>query len=128
MKAQRHYELLLRPVVERYGELEEGTLTSIIGFSAGGPVSLCKVQGRDIYVTGELSLYPEQRLSAEGLRFELLSSGDFEEHICRKLFTALGSLSMEAALGHEHTVDAAAALELEQPCIVSLKLFSRTTI
>lgn len=121
------YSALFRELELQYGPLDAETITSIIGFSAGGPVSLAKHDSNKIFVTCELAVYPEQNLSSEALNFELLSIGDFSEDWCRSVFTALGALSMDAVLGDNHTIDISAVVEPDEPIKqVSLKLFSRT--
>lgn len=57
------------------------------------------------YVTCELSLYPQQKVSSQGERFELFTRALRSESQAQSLLTALGNLSMEATLGHRHTVD-----------------------
>ena len=125
MDAEAHYQALFQELERRHGRLDEDTVTSIVGFSAGGPVSLSKLEKKNIYVTCELSLYPQQKMSAEGLKFELLSVGAFDENTCRALFTALGNLSMDATLGNGHTIDVAGVMRSGEPSQVELKLFSR---
>lgn len=128
MGARKHYEALFQELERRHGRLDDHTLTAIVGFSAGGPVSLSKLEKKKIYVTCELSLYPEQKLSEEGLKFELLSLGAFDAGICRALFTALGDLSMHETLGHDHTIDVRDILQSEEQSQVRLKLFSNCEI
>jgi len=48
MNYKRFYEELFREVEARFGDLDEATLTAIVGFSAGGPVSLCTIVERGI--------------------------------------------------------------------------------
>jgi hypothetical protein len=75
MKPREHYQALFASLVAAYGPLDAETITGVIGFSAGGPVSLCTIETRGVIVTCELSVYPEQRTSAEGLKYEFLSLG-----------------------------------------------------
>jgi hypothetical protein len=128
MGAAKHYQALFRELERRHGRLDDETLTSIVGFSAGGPVSLSKLAKKKIYVTCELSLYPEQKESTEGFKFELLSLGAFDELTCRTLFTALGSLSMNETLGDGHTVDVSGVMPSGAPSQVRLELFSEVDI
>ena len=128
MEAAKHYQVLFGELERKHGRLDNETLTSIIGFSAGGPVSLSKLAKKKIYVTCELSLYPEQKQSTEGLKFELLSLGAFNEDTCRTLFTALGNLSMNEALGDGHTVDVSGVMPSGEPAQVRLELFSEVDI
>jgi hypothetical protein len=127
MEPKQHYHALFAALVAAYGRLDENTLTGIIGFNAGGPVSMCTIERKNIAVTCELSLNPEQQRSAEGLKFEFLSLGAFDVETTRKLFTGLGALSMDAVLGDRHTVDVSHIVETTEP-VVTLRLFSRTKI
>jgi len=128
MTPAKHYQALFEELERRHGRLDEETRTSIIGFSAGGPVSLSKLAKKEIFVTCELSLYPEQKQSTEGLKFELLSLGAFSEAACRTLFTALGNLSMNDTLGDGHTVDVSGVMPSGEPAQVRLELFSAVDI
>ena len=127
MDYQRHYAKLFEPLEREYGDLDPLTISAIIGFSAGGPVSLRERKAARLFVTCELSCYEEQRPSAEGLKFEFFSNGDFSEKQARALLTALGALSMQACLGHNHTVDASIIEDAEVER-VSLHLFSQVMI
>lgn len=113
MGAGEHYEALFRELERRHGRLDESTVSAVVGFSAGGPVSLSTIRRKNIYVTCELSLYPEQRASAEGLKFELLSHNAFDLLACRALFTAI---DVEGVMGSG------------DPPQVRLSLFSKTEI
>jgi hypothetical protein len=128
MKAASHYQALFRELESRHGRLDEETLTSVVGFSAGGPVSLSQLAKRNIYVTCELSLYPGQKPTSEGMKFELLSLGAFDKAACRTLFTALGRLSMEQTLGDGHTIDVSGVMSAGEPPLVTLKLFSQAKV
>ena len=123
--AYAHYDRLFRRVVREEGALDNETITSIIGFSAGGPVSICRVTSRNVYVTCELSLYPSQRVSAQGVRFELLSRAGLEESTTISMLTALGNFSMNVKLGDGHTVDLRAVLPKQGVGSVRLSLYSR---
>jgi hypothetical protein len=105
MDYEQHYLKLFQDLESEFGKLDVETITSIIGFSAGGPVSMCKQSAANLFVTCELSCYSEQQLSTEHLKFELFSVGNFNEQQSRDVFTALGNLSMSASLGDNHTVD-----------------------
>lgn len=61
----------------QYGAFDTETLTAVIGFSAGGPVSLFKKEEKRLYATCELAVYPEQVESSEGLKYEFFSEGRF---------------------------------------------------
>jgi hypothetical protein len=101
-----HYEALFRPVVERVGPLDPETLTSIVGFDAGGPVSMCTVGlGRaafPTFVTCELSVREDQKTGASD-PFDLLITCN-DEDFARRTLTAIGDLSLSSSLGHGHTV------------------------
>jgi hypothetical protein len=125
---KHHYDALFRDLQRKHGRLDEETVTSIVGFNGGGPVSLSKLEKKKIYVTCELSLYPEQRVSEEGLRFELLALGSFDLLVCRVLFTAMGNLSLHETLGHDHTIDVRGVLQSGGPSQVRLQLFSECEI
>jgi len=123
------YRSLFAPLQAQYGPLDAETVSAIIGFSAGGPVSLSQIAAKQVFVTCELAAYPEQQLSSEGLRFELFSAEGRSLDWCRRVLTALGNLSLEAELGDRHTIeidcdeDGPAATE-----VVELRLFSRTMV
>jgi len=123
-----HYSVLFREIERVHGDLDPETITSVIGFSAGGPVSLCQVSGKRLYVTCELSQYPEQCLSSEGLNYEFLSLDTFDEPECIKLLSALGNLSMSSELGESHTIDISGVLPSNQVTIVQLRLHSKCTV
>jgi hypothetical protein len=125
---KHHYEALFRDLQRKHGRLDDETVTSIVGFNGGGPVSLSKLEKKSIYVTCELSLYPGQRVSEEGLKFELLSLGAFDLLTCRALFTTIGNLSMQEKLGHDHTIDVRDVLQSGEPSRVRLQLFSECEI
>ena len=128
MSAKEHYTTLYAELVQRFGVLNDETISSIIGFSAGGPVSMCQIGHEDIFVTCELSLYPEQICSTDGFRYELLSLGGISEGACRAIFKALGSLSMDAQLGDRHTVDVSGIPGVEGISTVGLMKFSTSRI
>ena len=128
MSAKEHYATLYAELVERHGALNDETISSIIGFSGGGPVSMCQIGQKDIFVTCELSLYPEQISSTDGFRYELLSSGGIGVNACRAIFTALGNLSMDAQLGDRHTVDVSGISGADGITTVGLKKFSTSRI
>ena len=125
---EAHYEQLFRELEAECGPLDADTLASIIGFDAGGPVSLSCIADRALYVTCELSAYPEQVPGAEGFNFELLVRGWLDEPLSRALLTTLGDLSMRATLGHGHTIDVSGAMPEGSCQVVRLSEFSRTSI
>jgi len=127
MAYEHHYAMLFAPVEKEYGKLDPATITAIIGFSVGGPVSMRERKAARLFVTCELSVYEEQKSSTDGLKFEIFSKDDFDEKQARAILTALGRLSMEAHLGHNHTVDLSQIVEARSG-VVSLHLFSKATI
>ena len=105
------YSTLFRTLEDEYGPIDEDTETSIVGFTAGGPVSLSSIRAHDVFITCELALHPEQQASAEGLRFELGSAGHFSLEESREILTAVGDLSLGAELGSGHRVGVAGAFD-----------------
>ena len=99
-----HYDILFSELTTKFGDIDTDTVTSIIGFSAGGPVSICTISENVICVTCELSEYAEQIESTDGLKYEFFAK-NLEVDTCRTLFTALGNLSMNCELGDLHTID-----------------------
>lgn len=123
-----HYKLLFESLESDLGALGQETSTGVIGFSAGGPVSMIAIPGTEAWVTCELSLYSEQVPSSENLRFELLSRMAAPKNEIQKLLGSLGDFSMEARLGHGHTVDVSGVSDIGGIALVSLQLYSSTTI
>jgi hypothetical protein len=78
-------------------------------------------------VTCELSVYKEQLISTDGLKFELFSKDDFDEEQAHAIFTALGRQSMEVHLGNNYTVDLSQVAKASTH-LVRLHLFSKATI
>ena len=124
---QQHYAKLFEQLQTQYGALDVGTITSIIGFLAGGPVSMCEKKSAGLFVTCELSVYDEQRSSTDGIKFEFFCKGDFDEDQARAILTALGRLSMEAQLGDDHTIDLSQVANARMKA-VRLHLFSKVMI
>ncbi|MGX5202414.1 hypothetical protein [Aliikangiella sp. IMCC44632] len=123
------YNKLFEKLESKYGKLDDETITSIVGFSAGGPVSLSKIGSKNLFVSCELASYPEQQKSSEGLNFEFFSVGKFSEDWCRSVFTALGGLSFDAELGNEHRINISGLVEgPETVDQIRLKLFCQTKI
>jgi len=79
MAHEQHYSNLFEQLEDAYGKLDTYTITAIVGFSAGGPVSMCERKAARLFVTCELSVYEEQLTSTDGLKFELVSKDDFDE-------------------------------------------------
>ena len=119
-----HYAALYADLEREVGPLGNETSTGIVGFSAGGPVSVVSVPGQAVYVTCELSLYQEQVPSSEGERYELLCRLPVTESEAQSLLTALGNLSMEAELGHGHTIDVSGVSGLAGLSVVTLRHYS----
>jgi len=126
MGYQQHYARLFDQLEDEYGKLDAHTITAIVGFSAGGPVSMRARNTARLFVTCELSVYEEQQTSTDGLRFEFFSKDEFAEEQARAIFTALGNLAMEAQLGNNHTIDVSQIAE-GGTNVVGLHLFSRVT-
>lgn len=124
---ENHYRLLFHQLSKEHGEINNVTIVGVVGFQYGGPVSMQMV-GNDVgFVTVELSLYEEQKISVEGVRFELFTRSVFPEGTAQRLLTAIGNLSMNATLGAGHTVDVSF---LQTPDVeqVKLSLFSQVTL
>jgi hypothetical protein len=119
-----HYATLFADLEREFGPVSTDTLTGIVGFSAGGPVSMCQVGKGQVYVTCELSLTPDQKVSAQGARFELLSRLPLSEPDTQDFLTSIGSLSLDAKLGDRHTIDVSAVSP--SPAILKVRLKLRT--
>jgi hypothetical protein len=108
MLTRAFYDALFAPLVARYGPLDAATLTAIVGFDAGGPISLCTI-GRDrhapliTYVTCELAVRQEQVESEFG-RYELLTAAQ-DEDWAHAILTDVGAMTLETAFGHHDTLD-----------------------
>jgi hypothetical protein len=126
--AEKHFAGLFNRLTRECGKVDDTALTGIIGFTGGGPVSMCKVGDDATYVTVELSLNPRQQASAEGLHFELLCRGDLSVDTAHTLLTAVGGLSMNAVLGDGHTIDMSAAMDGSEVRMVRLALYSKVGI
>ncbi len=124
----KHYQLLFERLESDLGKLSQEASTGIVGFSGGGPVSMVTIPGTEVRVTCELSLYSEQVQSSENQRFELLSRVAAPEHEVQKLLGALGNLSMEAKLGHGHTIDVSGVSGIGGITLVSLRQYSSANI
>ncbi|MPW30753.1 hypothetical protein F9L16_17345 [Agarivorans sp. B2Z047] len=122
-----YYDIIFAPIEEKYGKLDEETMTSIIGFSMGGPVSMSSINSKRVYASCELSVYPEQKKSTDGYKFEFLSTGYFNAETCQNIFTALGNLSFNAQLGNGHTIDVSGVVGDGSVSLVKLSMFSCST-
>lgn len=108
MSSQAHYASLFSKIEAEFGPAHPNTLTAIIGFTAGGPVSVRRFGKAPVYVTCELSLNPAQQLSAQGLRYEFMSRLPLTDVDTQDLLTSLGALSLKSKLGDRHTIDVSA--------------------
>jgi hypothetical protein len=120
------YEILFAPLEKEFGRFDSDTLTSIIGFSAAGPVSLRTNHSRGILVTCELVEYPDQQRSSEGINFELFTR-NLDENDGSTLLTAIGDLSLREQLGDRHRI-MVSSLGLQDIEMVQLRLFSQSQI
>ncbi len=125
--ADQLYSRLLGSVEEKAGiRLDPETLTSVVGFNAGGPVALRTAQNKKIFITSELAMYDSQCRSADGLfRYELMTQSHFEENTARTLLTAIGAMTLSTVFGNRHTIDVSAITDAAGPAMVKLKLYSR---
>ena len=121
-----HYDALFSPLVSANGSLDPETLTGLVGFTAGGPVSVATIRAAGICATCELSLNPKQVPSVEGLHFELFTVG-CDPDAAQSVLTAIGDLSLDTALGHAHTVGIA-PLSLHGVETVRLELYSQCEV
>lgn len=127
MNYAEFYKSLLQDITKKYGDFDAETLTGVIGFTGGGPVSLFTNANKNICVTCELALNENQIISKEGLNYEFISI-DFQDlDWCQSVFTALGDYSLENALGDGHTIDIA-GLEEAGPSIIRLTLIYQTVL
>lgn len=101
------YDAFLAPLVETHGPIDRDTLMAVVGFDAGGPISLCTIgYGRrdpTIFVSCELAVREEQVPSEVG-RYELLATTS-DEGWARSTLTDIGGMTLEVAFGHLHTLD-----------------------
>jgi len=120
----RFYERVFAKVETRFVvSLDPDTISSIIGFSAGGLVSLRANQQKRLYLTCELAMYEAQFPSSDGaLRFEFITAGHYSEETAQTLLTALGKLTQNSTLGKGHTIDLTSVFGSIEPFIVKLEL------
>jgi hypothetical protein len=111
------YKQLFAPIEERIGPIDELTISAIIGFDCGGPVSLSTVgNGNEpfvTYITCELAVREEQKPSKAG-RYEAMMTCD-DESWARTMLTKIGQMSLDRAFGHGHTVDIGQVVESDFP-------------
>jgi hypothetical protein len=123
-----HYDALFAEIADQFGQLSPKVMSAIVGFSAGGPVSVARVDGKPLYVTCELSLYPEQIPSSEGERFEFLVESPLDPSAVQDLLSSLGRLSFHEELGDGHTIDLSNVSPTGGPQLVSLRHFSSVAL
>ena len=107
MNYKRFYTRLFKPIEKRIGKVDGESLSALIGFDCGGPVTLSTVgYGRAqfvTYVTCELAVREEQ-CPAECGRYEAMMTCDDEEW-AQKILTQIGQISLECVFGHGHSID-----------------------
>ncbi len=108
MNYQAFYRQLFAPLEARLGKLDPDTLTGVVGFDAGGPISLSTVgrgsgPGVVTYVTCELACRKAQRSSPLG-RYELLTICD-DQPWAHEILTRIGQMTLHTAFGPGHTLD-----------------------
>jgi hypothetical protein len=125
------YETLTAPVEAVFGKRDPMTLSAIVGFSAGGPVSLFTFGAKSgakfvTYLSCELACYEDQKRSSAG-PFELLMTCN-DEAFARTAMTAVGDVSLAAPLDDGHSIDLGPKLDEASPLQgVVLERFSTTT-
>jgi hypothetical protein len=131
MDYQRFYKQLFQPIEQRIGHVDEASITAIIGFDCGGPVTVCTV-GRGgeqfvTYVTCELAVREEQR-PAEFGRYEVMMTCD-DERWAHKILTKLGQMSLESVFEHGHTIDISPVVDADCPVQgLVVEEFARVTV
>lgn len=120
------YDALFESVARRCGPLGSETHTGMVGFSAGGPISVVPVGDGRGFVTCELAVLEDQVASTDGLGYEFLvwDEGDLDDWW--DVLTALGDMSLEVRFGDRHTIDVSQVVD-EPGASVSLELFSQTS-
>jgi hypothetical protein len=103
------YEELLVALEPSLGTVDPNTLTAIVGFRAGGPVSLAVYAAGEVptYVTSELAVVRDQ---AGSVPYELLMTGR-DARWARHVLTRIAQLSLEVELDDLHTLDISAWVE-----------------
>ena len=112
------YDALFASLHPEYGHPDPLTLTSIVGFDCGGPVSLNtfgRGQGAPIttYVTCELAVRDDQVPSDSGC-FELLVTTN-DEAWARDVIDSIAGMSLAATFGLGHTVDVGPSVAKDHP-------------
>lgn len=120
------YRALFAPLENLLGPVDLDTMFPIVGFGAGGPLSLATIgrYPRDrfvTYVSCELTCWDEQLPNASG-RYELLMSCD-DESWCHSILTAVGRTTFEEVIDDLHTMDIGAWVGAD--CPIQGLLFQR---
>ena len=108
MEERELYSLIFAPVIASLGAFDAGSLSAIVGFCAGGPISLLTI-GRErkdpfvTYVTCELAIREDQVPSDSG-HYELSITCDDEDWAWTML-TKVGQMTTDTAFGSGHTLD-----------------------
>lgn len=106
------YAQLFAPIRSRIGPLDAATLMAIVGFDAGGPVSLSTVHHGDpfcTYVTCELAVRDEQQRGPLG-GYELMMTSN-DERWTHEILTNLAQMTLETVFDDGHTIDIAPWVE-----------------
>ncbi len=118
MEYRRFYKQLFLPVEREFGPLDEETLTGVVGFSAGGSLSLCTV-GRKAavdfitYVSCELAVRGDQAVGPWG-PYELMMIAD-DEDWTQSVLTNIAEMSLQCVFEPGHTLDIRAWVDSECP-------------
>lgn len=132
MDYKRFYAKLFAPLEAEIGPIDPLTISAIVGFDAGGPLSFCTIGAKRgeafvTYVSCELAVRKEQTPSDVG-RYELLCSCDDEQWV-RSILSVLGRMSLGTRFGPGHTVDIGPVVGPDASIqSVLLETQSRTTI
>lgn len=108
MEERELYDLIFAPVIASLGAFDARRLTAIVGFWAGGPISLLTI-GRErkepfvTYITCELAVREDQMPSDIG-HYELLITCDDEDWAWTVL-AKVSQLTTDTAFGSGHTLD-----------------------
>lgn len=102
------YKRLFAPLETSLGQFDRDTISPIVGFDMGGPLSFRTI-GRErgdrliTYVSCELAVRCDQQPSEFG-NYELLTTCDNEQWV-RTIVSNIGQMSLETTLGSGHTLD-----------------------
>ncbi|MEM6672027.1 MAG: hypothetical protein AAF726_04245 [Planctomycetota bacterium] len=117
MDDHEFYDLLFEDLQERFGRFDAATLTAIVGFHAGGPISLRTIglqdQAYPLFATCELAVSPDQKRGALG-PFELVMSVN-DRGFAHAVLTALGGISLDAVLEPGDTIDVSGVVDDDCP-------------